>query len=351
MNWSYSITVNIIKASHAQTYEFRYSSFLFCTFNLMALEREQSLKQLDQQELTFSLRFTFDKVENIKGCSQVIGAIERNDAVLETKPAPVDRSEKIAYFSQETLEMKTILYKKKGSKTLEPRTIKLKVKRWSDNGLSGLIGRADLNVSDLVDEKNSGSNNFAVKLHHGGDLTMKMEYEFVGEAQKDLNTEWDAETDISYSNGPTGNGVDYKVDIGNHDDFKDLGVEEGKFDLEQNTPVKIATRPKLSTSTKFINRSTSMKDKNGSLAKKNKELNDENNYLRAEKNRLERKILDLETQNENLLNKMKKVQLEGRDPSSADLVQDLKNSRMALAIMSQENEEMKEHMAQCGCPM
>lgn len=308
--------------------------------------RASSVRNIAKVPFKFRFLLNVESVEKLTASGDVVLVWERNQKMEFTKPAKVDRTTRRAVFNDDRIACNITMYKTTpNDKIFQDKVIKLALR--TDNAEGKTLGKIHINLADYV-EIPSASRRIGAELSNGATLVAVMQFNFISMGKSTDKSEKQAE----------------------ENDNEDEEDEDSPADAEckgdsaktEDTPAailrnKISANIMRAASKKIIRRdkpektdSCSVSTTNTSSAEIDK-LRKENMRLKMQVEEMEKRAADvgsgdkidakLFAENQDL--RRQNVDLQkalAREPVYADVVKDLKEAKMALALLHLEKEEV-----------
>lgn len=311
--------------------------------------RASSVRNIAKVPFKFRFLLTVESVEKLTASGDVILVWERNQKVEYTKPAKVDRTTRRAVFNDDRISCNITMYKSSpNDKIFQDKVIKLALRADTADGKT--LGKIHINLAEYA-EIPSGSRRIGAELSNGATLVAVMQSNFVSIGKS---------SDKAEKKGG-------ENDCDDDDDDDVAGEVDAKPEAEkgEETPSGIL-RSKFSAnimraaSKKIVKRDKNEKSENPScpgVSSNSAEID----KLRKENMRLKMQIEEIErrggssggtgagtgsdsrlaAENQDLRRQIAELQKAlAREPVYADVVRDLKEAKMALALLHLEKEEV-----------
>lgn len=312
----------------------------------MLITRARSVRNAQKLPFRFTFDIMIDSVDKVAASGPVVFIWERNqNKVLSTKAVTVDRVSRKATFGNETLSSEVSLFKNSPQdKKFQDKVVKLAIKSGSSEGKT--LGKIHMNLADHA-ELPSGSKKVSAELNNGSVLMATVQCQFISMGRAtpkasnaaaspnefDLTDEFDLES--TDNEGPSSNSSANSTMkprmskprlsgvIGSKKNMRKGGGGGGGRDSEMDYA---------------INGGDSNGGNNASLDK----LRRENTKLKRQMeenaggrdSRLMEENKALKREIDNLKDALK------RDPQFHDLVNQLKETKMALAVLQLERDQL-----------
>lgn len=368
-----------------------------------------SVRHINKLAYKFKFELHVESVDKLLGSSDVVVTWERGSKVLSTSPARIDKSTRSASFGGQVLEQEITLFKrKKEGSAFEDKVYRLTCRQNSERGK--VIGRIDVNFSEYVDIP-SFSRRIAATLSNGGQVIMRVQSNFLGEAKRRKNGSLG-----SSSVGSSAFAADAAADLGEDPrerdlDLVDLDISEDAAPMpqpvqvsrsrrnnaraspsstapndpdvdpynlalangakkgpgksssannsadrsERKTPGKLKASKNFQSTDEGSTRATPSRTEFERLRRENRALRNKNDELGQRVEELAHKmnsgafangsLEELQSENDTLRRDI--GDLKGRlarEPVYADVVRELREAKMALAILTMEKDELAQQL-------
>lgn len=306
----------------------------------MLITRARSVRNVGKVPFKFRFDVLVETVDKIAASGDVVVVWERSSSkVNATKPAKIDRTTRKAMFGSEKIESEVTLFKTQPSeKKFQEKVVKLAVKT---NGIDGkTLGKIHLNLADYA-EVPSGMKRISAELTNGSTIIATIQSQF-----------------LSMGKGTPGRG-------GGRSDTSNGSIDEEMDDLDA-APKKIMydgeETPSSFLKNKLkINRAGSRSRMIGRSDKRSRSTDEENGgdvanveggaeKLKKENARLKKQLEETERskgdgklaeENKALKREVKDLKNAlAREPVYSDVVKELKEAKMALALTHMEKEKL-----------
>lgn len=298
--------------------------------------RARSVRNIGKVPFKFKFDFLIESVEKLPASGDVVVVLERStNKVDATKPAKIDRSTRKASFGKENLATDMTLFKNQPSeRRFQDKVIKVAVK---SNGIEGkTLGKIHLNLADYA-EVPSGSKRISAELTNGATIIATIQCQFLSMGKA--------------SNGKTSGKADTPDGSAEEDDMEgDLeGDLMGSGNGEEVPSNFLKNKLRLSRvgSKKLISRRGREEEHHGEV---NNGIDHAHaDRLRKENMRLRKQLEEAErggggkfaAENKTLKNEVRELKSAlAREPVYSDVVKELKEAKMALALLHLEKEKI-----------
>ncbi|GAB0494251.1 hypothetical protein MMPV_005542 [Pyropia vietnamensis] len=334
------------------------------------ITRARSVRHVGKTPFRFSFAITAESVDKLTTTSDVCIVWERNGKQELTKPVKVDRASRKANFGGERLSQEVTLFKNNPSdKKFADKVFKIAIRAVGDvkaGTKPATVGKIHLNLADYA-EVPSGSKRISAELSNGASLIATIQSTFLSmgkstttgsrasrsdalsSAESDLDLDTDLD-DLDTDGGGGGAGAGAGAGGGAAASGTDSDATPSGF-LRN----KIRGNLQKASSKRTIKRASGAVGSSGDDAGGGG--NAEVERLLKENARLRRQLDELERRNEKLegsagggggdAGEADRLRIEvtdlrtalAREPVYVDVVQDLKEAKMALAMLHLENEQ------------
>lgn len=338
------------------------------------ITRARSVRHVGKTPFRFSFAITAESVDKLTTTSDVCIVWERNGKQELTKPVKVDRANRKANFGGERLSQEVTLFKNNPSdKKFADKVFKIAIRAVGDvkaGTKPATVGKIHLNLADYA-EVPSGSKRISAELSNGASLIATIQSTFLSmgkstttgsrasrsdalssaESDLDLDTDLD-DLDTDGGGGGAGGGAGAGAGAaasGTDSDATPSGFLRNKI---RGNLQKASSKRTIKRASGAVASSSSIGDDAGGGG------NAEVERLLKENARLRRQLDELERRNEKLegsaggggggdAGEADRLRIEvtdlrsalAREPVYVDVVQDLKEAKMALAMLHLENEQ------------
>jgi N-terminal C2 in EEIG1 and EHBP1 proteins len=309
------------------------------------ITRARSMRNLAKVPFKFKFDLLIETVDKLAASGDICVVWERNQKVDGTKPAKIDRTTRKATFNNEKISSDITLFKTSPSeRKFQDKVIKIAVRTGNLEGKT--LGKIHINLADYA-EVPSGSKRIAAELSSGATLvaTIQCTFQSMGKA--------------STKGDKKGEGADLDGDDDDDDDDDDYGdadTADGedspssyiKNKFSQNLK-RAASKKTISTKERAGNDETSTASVCGGAAVDVEKLRKENIRLRKQVDELEKSSGGGSGAGESKANEENKALRRevndlrsalAREPVYSDVVKELKEAKMALALINLEKEEI-----------
>jgi len=363
------------------------------------LKKGGSVRNINKVGSKFRISLEFETVTKILANADCVITWERKGTVLCTEPVKVDtRSRSADFRGQKLTQIVTLFKSKKSEKSFDEKTYTISLKIGNDKGK--VIGKIYLNFADYV-EIPEYSKRMVAKLSHDGELIMKVTSTFTGEAKKKKSSQGSSSVSSSsrrdrereHRNRPSNVTANTSGTVApspsrrrererresdarrqsvvmppitslDENSYSSSGRSGGgDYGNSNNSSRRTASNNNNNTS-EYSNgygsvggngsRATVPRSDFEKLKRENRALVRKNNDLQAQNDELEDKLTTaglnsnagkvevLEDEVDRLRKEIRDLKSRlSREPVYADVVRELKDAKMALAILSTENAELK----------
>lgn len=293
------------------------------------------MRNMAKVPFKFKFDLVIEMVDKLAASGDIVVVLERGQKVDGTKPAKIDRASRKANFNNERIAAEITLYKSSPSeKKFQDKVIKIAIRA---GGLEGkTLGKIHLNLADYA-EVPSGSKRIGAEMSNGATLVASIQSTFQSM------------------------GKGSKKDGDGEEEDEDAELESESASADDETPSsliknKFSANMKRAVSKRTINKKSGGGGGGGAEGEK----------LRKENARLKKQLEDMEKsggaggdakvveENKALRREVKDLRSAlAREPVYADVVKELKEAKMALALMNLEKEEVTLELMkfQKGSPM
>lgn len=297
------------------------------------ITRARSVRNMAKVPFKFKFDLAIETVEKLAASGDIVVVWERNQKVESTKPAKIDHKTRKANFNNDKISSEMTLYKSSPSeKKFQDKVIKIAVRAGNSEGKT--LGKIHINLADYA-EVPSGSKRIGAELSNGAQLVASIQCTFqsMGKASK--------------KGGDSGD-MDEDEELDEENDADAANEEDSPSSYIKN---KFSANIKRGASKKLIRKE---KDDTGSGTGGAASTDAEK--LRKENARLRKQVDELEKQGgggggggdskmseENIALRREVKDLRNalaREPVYADVVKELKEAKMALALLNLEKEEV-----------
>lgn len=293
----------------------------------------------------FSFSLIIETVERLAASGSVVLIWERSSSkILSTKPIQVDRGLKKVSFGNETLTSEVTLFKHSpADKGFQDKVVKLAIK--ASNAEGKTLGKIHLNLADYA-EVPSGSKRISAELTNGAALTATVQCAFtsMGKAGKGDDSVVDEE-ELGEGAGDEDAISPKSIEMGS-DDGQGGGLHKAKLKMgAMGSKIGIGHRKGRDSRTIWGGDGAGEGGETGSGDQVSLDK------LRKENARLRKQLEDAERalgkesllSNENSALKRQVEELKAalsREPEFTDVVSQLKEAKMALAILQLERDQL-----------
>lgn len=297
----------------------------------MLITRARSVRNATKLPFRFTFDILIDCVDKVAMPGLVVLVWERSSTkMLSTKAVTVDRNTRKACFGNEQLSSEVTLFKNSPQdKKFQEKVVKLAIK--SGNAEGKTLGKIHLNLADHA-ELPSGSKKISAELNNGSVLIATVQCHFISMGRAttgkqgrsgedgDESDEDDAKSTVSVDDSPSSAGLKSKLKLGR------MGSKKGisRKGRDSGTLTEISSGNSDSTTLDKLKKENARLRKQLEEAEKalgrEVKLLDENKALKRE----------IEILKETLQ----------REPEFETIVAQLKESKMALALLQLERDQL-----------
>lgn len=309
----------------------------------MLITRARSVRNAQKLPFRFTFDILIDSVDKIATSGPVVFIWERNqNKVLSTKAVTVDRVSRKATFGNETLSSEVSLFKSSPQdKKFQDKVVKLAIKAGSSEGKT--LGKIHMNLADHA-ELPSGSKKVSAELNNGSVLMATVQCQFISMGRA-----------TPKSSNAAANPNEF--DVTDEFDLESTADEGPPSNSSGNSTLK----PRMSKTrlSGVLGSKKNMRKGGGGGGGRDSEMdnggdsNAGNNAsldkLRRENTKLKRQLEENAGGRDSKLmeeNKALKREIDNlkdalkRDPQFHDLVNQLKETKMALAVLQLERDQL-----------
>jgi hypothetical protein len=304
------------------------------------ITRAMSVRNMAKVPFKFKFELSIETVDKLAASGEIVVVWERNQKIESTKPAKIDRTTRKATFNNERISSDITLYKTSPSeKKFQDKVVKIAVRAGAEDGKT--LGKIHLNLADYA-EVPSGSKRIGAELSNGATLVASIQCTFLSMGKAFSKGDKKGEQDTEEENDESDEEVEETT---NEEDSpssfiksklshnikrvasKKIIRKENKVEkTEENSPP--ATNGTGQTDLDRVKKENAqlrkqlqeMERGNGGSASGGDAVSEENKALRRE-------VKDLRS-------------ALAREPVYADVVKELKEAKMALALLNLEKEEV-----------
>lgn len=312
------------------------------------MDRSGSLWRIGKVGHKYIFELSFEKATLLLGYSEVVATWERKSWGLSTKVTKVDRKNRTADFYNQKLTKTITLYKpKRGGTNFEDKVFKICVRAFHQKGK--VIGRIDINLAQYA-RAEEVSKRLLMELSHGGDIVASIKCVYQGFQGANVAPS------TSVMTAGTGNAyVARSSDIEELDKLLE-GISTSSDNVTKSFEKDIIPKqkPGFLNEIKSPRRFSDMQDKNhksnlaaeieiqkrrnNNLIRRNKELIETNNELDEIVRDYERECSKLREKNRELQSNI------NRQLEYDDVIRELKQTKLSLALMHLENDDLKKQL-------
>jgi N-terminal C2 in EEIG1 and EHBP1 proteins len=294
------------------------------------LAKAASVRYLARTGYRFAFELNVESVDNVLGAADVVCTWQRGQKLLWTPPCPVDKSKRVVSFvGGPPLRQDVTVFKKKRSDAgYESKVFCLAIRSGSVKGK--VVGKVDLDFAEYTAVP-SFSTRFVAKLSSGSRPIFRVSSRYLGEAKPNnppVRTP-------SAATASSGGGETISVVTGS---TADGSTGSKPFDDENRHQVETALDTYISTFDQPSAKSPGRDTDGGASRAEIERLRTENKALRRANDQLK----ELESVNHGLRSDVEDLKDRlSREPVYLDVVRDLREAKMALAILTLEREELQ----------
>lgn len=311
------------------------------------ITRARSVRNMGKVPFKFKFDLFIETVEKLAPSGDIVVVWERNGKAEATKAAKIDKSTRKASFANERISSEITLFKTQPSeRRFQDKVFKIAVKSGDVEGRT--LGKIHLNLADYA-EVPSGSKRISAELTNGAILIASIQCAFLSMGK--------ATAVKPGSKNDADEGLD-DDDVDNELESDGAGDSEAPTSFLKN---KFSAKITRAASKKTISRQEkkSHKDDENSSSVSNGASDPTSERLRKENVRLRKQLEEaersagsgsggsgagdgkLEDENRSLRSEVKDLKRAlAREPVYADVVRELKEAKMALALLHLEKEEV-----------
>eukprot|EP00173_Palmaria_palmata_P002157 Plantae.Rhodophyta-Palmaria_palmata.ctg2342.p1 GENE.Plantae.Rhodophyta-Palmaria_palmata.ctg2342~~Plantae.Rhodophyta-Palmaria_palmata.ctg2342.p1 ORF type:complete len:330 (+),score=87.18 Plantae.Rhodophyta-Palmaria_palmata.ctg2342:83-1072(+) len=304
------------------------------------ITRARSMRNVAKTPFKFKFDILVETVDKLAASGDIVVVWERGQKVDGTKPAKIDKTTRKANFSNEKISSDVVLHKASPTdKKFQDKVIKIAIRSGNVEGKT--LGKIHLNLADYA-EVPSGSKRIGAEMSNGATLVATIQCTF--QSMGKVTSKGDKKGDDALA----------------ADDDEEENEEEAPPDEDSPSSLmklKFSANMKRASSKKMIGRksqapSASTNEDATSASVGGGGAND-CDRLRKENARLKKQMEenerngggggDAKTDEENKALKREVKDLRcalAREPVYADVVKELKEAKMALALLNLEKEEV-----------
>lgn len=305
------------------------------------ITRARSMRGVAKVPFKFKFDLLIETVDKLAASGDICVVWERGQKVEGTKPAKIDKASRKATFNKEAISSEITLYKSSPSeKKFQDKVVKIAIRAGSLEGKT--LGKIHLNLADYA-EVPSGSKRIGAEMSNGATLVATVQCNFQSMGKASAKGDKKGETEAE------------------EDDEDDLEKDSDAAAVDEDVPSsfiksKFSANMKRAVSKKTINhRKEKHSDDHASPSAGGAGNSADSERLKKENARL-RKQLDeseskgaggggdakVEEENKALRREVKDLKSAlAREPVYADVVKELKEAKMALALLNLEKEEVQ----------
>lgn len=305
------------------------------------ITRARSLRNVSKVPFKFKFDFLIETVDKLAAQGDIVVVWERsNNKIHSTKPVRIDKNTRKANFNNEQIAADLTLFKSQPSeRRFQEKVVKLAVKQNNADGKT--LGKIHLNLADYA-EIPSGSKRISAELTNGAILIATVQCQFISMGKAIQSKTNKSETSDSSQEDELEDDVDSEANS--------ISADEAPANFLKNK-LKIAR----AGSKKLIGRSANKNkgDEENSMDVANGIDHASMEKLRKENQRLRKQLEDAERNGhanldpkqadvtKSLRNEVRELRSAlAREPIYSDVVKELKEAKMALAMLHLEKEEV-----------
>lgn len=309
------------------------------------ITRARSMRNVAKVPFRFKFDLLIETVDKLAASGDIVVVWERGTKVDGTKAAKIDKASRKATFNNERISAEITLYKSSPSeKKFQDKVVKIAIRAGSLEGKT--LGKIHLNLADYA-EVPSGSKRIGAEMSNGATLvtTVQCNFQSMGKASAKGDKKGEAEAD---------------------DDDDDDGCRESDAVADEDVPSNFMKSKFSANMKRAVSKKTIRKDKNSddsSSSAPSAANNADTERLRKENARLRKQLDEAEKagggggggdgdgsagdakaveENKALRREVKDLKSAlAREPVYSDVVKELKEAKMALALMNLEKEEIQ----------
>ncbi len=309
------------------------------------ITRARSVRNMGKVSFKFKFDLIVETVDKIAASGDVVLVWDRGNKPEVTKPAKIDKSSRKASFGNEKISGEVTMFKSAPSdRKFQEKVFKISVKLGSVDGKT--LGKIHLNFADYA-EVPSGSKRISAELNNGAVLIASINSNFQGMGKAlpgKPTTRENSSPAVSDDEDSGEKEEDAEDTAGQNED------EPSNF-MKNKLAQKLTRGASMSTIGRRGKADEVVKDKKDSGYEAIDRLKRENNRLRKQIEELEEQSNSggggtrtasskLSEENHALRNEVRDLKvLLSREPAYADVVRELKEAKMALALLNLEKEE------------
>lgn len=314
------------------------------------ITRARSVRNMGKVPFKFKFDLIVETIDKIAASGDVVLVWDRGNKPEVTKPAKIDKTSRKATFGNDKISGEVTMFKSAPSdRKFQEKVFKISVKLGSVDGKT--LGKIHLNFADYA-EVPSGSKRISAELNNGAILIASINSNFQGMG-KALPGKQQQQSNNSSSSDDENGSFDKEDDTedSNTNTTSQNDDEPGNF-MKNKLAQKLTRGASMSTIGRRGGKSDEpLKDKKDSNSDAIDRLKRENNRLRKQVEELESQVgsngggsrtasSKLSEENHSLRNEIRDLKASlSREPAYADVVRELKEAKMALALLNLEKEE------------
>lgn len=292
------------------------------------ITRARSVRNVGKVPFKFKFDFTVETVDKLAASGDVVVVWERgSNKSVATKPAKIDKITRKANFNSDKIESEFTLYKTHpADKKFQDKVFKLAVRASGPDGKT--LGKIHLNLAEYV-EVPVGTKRIGAELTNGSTIIASMQCQFLSMGKQNaklessdsdgIEDEAEAKQDLAMlAEDAPANFLRNRLKLGRVGSRKNIGRSEKKSRTDENNS-------SLANAADIANIEV-LKKENTRLRKQIEGLGGGDAKLSEENKSLQQEVQELRT---NLT----------KEPVYVDVVRELKEAKMALALLHLEKEK------------
>lgn len=292
------------------------------------ITRARSVRNMGKVPFKFKFDFIVETVDKLAASGDVVVVWERGTSKsVTTKPARIDKTTRKANFDSDKIESELTLYKSHPSdKRFQDKVFKLAVRA---NGPEGkTLGKIHLNLAEYV-EVPSGNKRISAELTNGSTIIACIQCQFISMGKQNGAKQETSDSDGMEDDSITEKGLAQmaedapasflrnKLKLGRVGSRKNIGRFDKKKIMNENDS-RMANSTDVANIEALKNENTKLRKQVESLGGGDAKLVEENMALKKEAEELQKSL--------------------HKEPVYVDVVRELKESKMALALLHLEKE-------------